>query len=136
MPKILLDQFAPSQGLSGMITKELDVADARSMKRRTVGFSVLFFVCLVLLVPAFIYLNRDLHTSGFTSFFSLIFSDTSLLVAHLKEFSLSLLEALPVVSLVAFLIVFAGLGWALAALLFLVHRARGRRGALGDSRTN
>ena len=97
------------------------------MKRRVIGFSVLFFVCLLLVVPAALFLNRDLHASGFTSFFSLIFSDSSVLLAHLKEFSLSLLESLPVVSLVAFLVVFAGLGWATAALLFLAHRARGRR---------
>jgi hypothetical protein len=127
MPKILLDQFAPPQGLSKIITRELDIADAKSMKRRVVGFSTLFFVCLILVIPSIIYLNRDLHTSGFTSFFSLLFSDTSLLFSHLKEFSLSLLEALPIVSLVVFLIVFAGLGWAVAGLLFLMHRARGRK---------
>lgn len=127
MPKILLDQIAVPQGLSKMITRELDVADARSMKHRVLGFSALFLVCLILVVPAFMYLDRDAQTTGFTSFFSLIFSDWSLFFSHLREFSLSLLEALPVVSLVAFIIVFSGLGWAVAVLLFLAHRARGRR---------
>jgi len=127
MPKILLDQIAVPQGLSKIITRELDVLDAKNMKNRMLGFSALFLVCLVLLVPTLLFLDHDAQTTGFTSFFSLIFSDWSLFVSHLKEFSLSLLETLPVVSLVAFLVVFAGLGWALAAILFLVHRARGRR---------
>lgn len=132
MPKILLAQIAPSQGLSKTITTQLDVADARSMKRRVIGFSVLLGVCLVLIVPSVIYLTRDLQASGFTSFFSLLFSDSSLLFAHLQEFSLSLLEALPVLALVAVLVLFAGLGWALGTLLFLVHRARGRRESINE----
>jgi len=53
-------------------------------------------------VPAFRMVQSGFTESGFMQFFSLLFTDFSIVMTYWKSFGLSLLEALPVVSLSIF----------------------------------
>ena len=63
-------------------------------------FSVVGFVSLVGLVPAFKMLSSDLTQSGFYKYFSLIFSNSELIISYWKELIFSLAESLPTISII------------------------------------
>jgi len=55
---------------------------------------------LVTLIPVFQMLLDDLAHSGFYDYFSLIFSDSGMMFSYWKEFTLSLAESLPMMSII------------------------------------
>jgi len=71
--------------------------------------SIIYFVGLVGSMAAFIPTFRMIKTgfveSGFIQFFSLLFSDLNIVMAHWQNFSLALLESLPVMNIIVFAIV-------------------------------
>lgn len=70
------------------------------------------------LVPAWNYASQELYTSGFFDYWSLLFSDHSVVFSVWKEFALLLIESLPSI---AVLLLF-GLGalfiWSLSRTVF------------------
>jgi len=70
---------------------------------------IIFFVFLacsvVLFWPALIMLLSDISKSGFIYFFSLLFSDFSIVLTFWQSFIMTLLETLPAVSIAIFLAV-------------------------------
>lgn len=73
--------------------------------RRVVAFSLALAISLLAFLPALRMLSQNIIDSGFIHFASLIFSDFSIVMTHWKIFALILLETLPIVSLILFLIV-------------------------------
>lgn len=73
-----------------------------TIRRRIFIFSAGFFGSLVAFLPVYRAVTTDLIQSGFFQFFSLIFSDFSIVAAHWQNFILALLEALPIMSLIMF----------------------------------
>ena len=63
------------------------------------AFSVVGFSSFIGLVPAFKILSTDLAQSGFYEYFSLAFSDGLSYLSYWKEFSFSLAESLPIMSI-------------------------------------
>jgi len=57
-------------------------------------------VSAVGLIPAFEMLLNNLAQSGFSEYFSLIFSDGGSMLTYWKELSFSLAESLPVMSII------------------------------------
>jgi len=64
------------------------------------AFSAVGFFSLAGLVPTFKVLSTDLAQSGFYEYFSLIFSDSGLILSIWREFVFSLIESLPVLSII------------------------------------
>jgi len=64
------------------------------------AFSIIGFASLVGLVPAFKALSSDFVQSGFYEYFSLIFSDSGLILSYWKELFFSLAESLPTISII------------------------------------
>ena len=64
------------------------------------AFSVIGFVSLVGLVPAFKTLSSDLAQSGFYEYLSLVFSNSGSVVSYWKELVFSLAESLPAMSVI------------------------------------
>jgi len=74
-----------------------------TLKRRLTIFSVGLIGSAVAFIPAFKMVQAGFIESGFMDFFSLLFSDTGIVMAYWQNFALSLLETLPVLSLMALL---------------------------------
>jgi ABC-type spermidine/putrescine transport system permease subunit I len=68
-------------------------------------FSATFVVSLIGLFPSYNMLLSDFNQSGFLQFFSLTFSDFSIVATYWKSFTMTLLQTLPALSLALFLAV-------------------------------
>ncbi len=67
-----------------------------AIKRKIAVFSVALAVSFVGLIPAVKAAYSGFANSGFTQLFSLVFSDTSVVMGLWQNFALSLLETLPI----------------------------------------
>lgn len=76
-----------------------------NLKRRLIFFSLGLIISAIALVPAFNTARADFNESGFSQFFSLLFSDFGSVLTYWQSFVLTLLESLPVMSMVVFLFI-------------------------------
>jgi hypothetical protein len=95
----------PSQGLFKKIMKRIHREERFLAIRKNIFFSITFVISTGSFIPAFKMLLSDFSESGFLSFFSLIFSDFSIISVYWKNFALILLETLPVFSIAVFLVI-------------------------------
>lgn len=84
------------------IQKEKRLASAR---QKIFIFSAGLFWSLVAFIPSYQIVRAELMQSGFFQFFSLIFSDLSVVVVYWQSFAFTLMESLPIMSLLAFFLV-------------------------------
>lgn len=95
-----------------------------TIRRRIAIFSVGLGGSLVAFIPVFKMLSAELAESGFIQFLSLLFSDFSIVVRYWQSFVPTLLETLPVISLIVFLtIIFVFL----ESLKFLIKNTKSLR---------
>lgn len=67
-----------------------------ALKRKIAGFSVILAISFAGLIPAVKAIHSGFVNSGFTQIFSLMFSDTAIVIGSWQNFALSLLETLPI----------------------------------------
>ena len=99
-----LSQIEPSRKLSEKI---LSAIAHEKQRRARIHFVVFDFSCVtsaVAIIPAFQYALQEFSRTGFYEYFSLLFSDGGLLLSYWKEFSLSLIESLPLLGLTVLLV--------------------------------
>jgi len=87
------------------ILKRIHREERLLVLRKVIIFSTTLIISVVGLFPAFNMLLADLSQSGFISFFSLIFSDFSVVRTYWQSFAIILLETLPALSIALFLAV-------------------------------
>lgn len=75
----------------------------RQLRRQLIIFSFATASSAFALAPAFNTLRLELAQSGIASYFSLLFSDFTTVITFWSEFSLSILEILPVMAVIIFL---------------------------------
>lgn len=73
------------------------------IKKRLLIVSAVLFLSSVAFIFSAITTHTEFIKSGFFDFFSLMFSDFNTIIAYWQNFSMSLLESLPVVSVIIFL---------------------------------
>ena len=73
------------------------------IRQRIIIWGITTASSALVLIPTFRMLQVNLIDSGFLQFFSLLFSDSKVILSYWDAFAWSLLEALPVMSLVLFL---------------------------------
>lgn len=95
----------PPNGLLEKIMKRIHREERILVFKRTALFSVTFIASVVGLYPALKMLISDFSQSGFFNFFSLMFSDFSVVTTYWQSFVMILLQTLPAVSLALFLAV-------------------------------
>jgi len=102
----------PPRGLLKKIMRQIR-AERRliTIKRRITIFFFFFFGSAAALFSSFRFVRAGFAETGFFRFFSLIFSDADIIFAYWQSFALSLLETIPVTSLMLF---------SLAVLVFLM----------------
>lgn len=84
--------------LESRILNRISEIKCRRAKARVMIGRVFSGVSSIALFPLFLNIYNQLQTSAFWSYLSLAFTDTSTVAIYWKEFSLSLVEALPIVS--------------------------------------
>ena len=98
----------PPAGLFDRIMIRIrEEAKLMSARRKITWLSCLSIVSIIALAIVSNSVYQGFSNSGFFTFFSLIFSDTQIILASWKSFVLALLEALPILNLTILLGVFA-----------------------------
>ena len=83
--------------LPDTIIKKIVVLERRRMRIRFALYSTTTLVAFVALIPALQYVGTEMAQSGFSTYLSLIFSDSGTILASWKEFFAVLVESLPVI---------------------------------------
>ncbi len=94
----------PRAELFALVMRAIVTEKHRLAKRRLIGFSMLAILSLAAFIPAIGSLQNALIESGTAQFLSLLFSDPGIVLGAWREFSLSILDALPAFSLAAVLV--------------------------------
>jgi ABC-type phosphate/phosphonate transport system permease subunit len=95
----------PPKGLLEKILKRIHREERFFIIRRLGIFSVTLLGSIIAFIPVLKMLLSDFAKSGFFNFFSLAFSDFSTVASYWQNFTVILLETLPIISLVLFLAV-------------------------------
>jgi hypothetical protein len=95
------------------IGQEQQIAHSVRLKARLIFSSAVTLLMLAFLLPVWNWFYGEITQTGFTQFFSLIFSDMDTIINYWQDFALSLLESLPFYSLagiltVIFILLFSG----------------------------
>lgn len=101
------------ENLSEKIINRIGLVEKRFARTRLVFFGALALASVIAFIPALKYLINDFSNSGFYQYLSLIFSDSEVILASWREFSLSLAESLPFLSIAALFSVIFALLWSL-----------------------
>lgn len=89
----------PETGLSGDVWRAIEKRQAKSLKIQSLTYSLIGVLSLGGFVVMSLSLKQQFASSGFFNYFSLAFSDGSLLALYWKEYLMSLADSLPVASL-------------------------------------
>lgn len=95
----------PPKDLLKKIMKRIRREEQIFIIKRIVAFSTTLMASIIALFPVSKMLLSDFSNSGFLRFFSLMFSDSSVVASYWQSFVLILLETLPVASVALFLAV-------------------------------
>ena len=95
-----LTEVDPPEELSARVLLSIQAEKQRIACIRLYLFGTVSAVSFVALFPALQYTFSEIASSGFNDYASLIFSDTASLLPYWKEFTLSLVETLPVFGLI------------------------------------
>lgn len=100
-----LTRVEPPDGLAGKVMARVWKEERKRVVRRLILFSIGIAASFAALFPAFNAVQGAMAQSGTLQFISLAFSDSGTVIALWNDFIFSILEALPVMSVVAFLTV-------------------------------
>ena len=101
----MIIEIQPPEDLLAKIIRSVHREERILVFKKTIAFSAFFIFSFFAFTPAYRNLISDLNQTGFLNFSSLMFSDSSAVLANWQSFGLILLETLPVVSLALFLAV-------------------------------
>jgi len=99
-----LQDLEPSQLLEGKILKAIAFKKSLEIREKLMFARAGLLVSFGALFYTFLVFGKSFLESDFFNLVKLVFSDTGIIVAHLGEFSSSLLETLPVVEIFAMLV--------------------------------
>jgi len=89
------------------------IARARQLhaRRKALWLTATSFISGFVFVPALVYAGEELYASGFYTYVSLAFSDSSLVFSVWREFTFSLIESVPSIALLLVLASGIALAW-------------------------
>lgn len=91
--------------LATNIILEINKLQLRKARIQTVVSRTFGALSFIALFPAVINIFNQLQTSGFSNYFSLIFTDAGIMAIYWKQFLLSLAESLPLFGLTIFIFI-------------------------------
>ena len=98
-----LDPVEVPEGLSASVITKIRKEQQRVARLRLALSAPLAFISGVAVVFTFQYLMQELARSGLGDYFSILFSDGGAVLTYWKEFTLSLVEQIPILSMILFL---------------------------------
>lgn len=107
----------PPKGLEKRIMTRINAERMRLARVRAWIFGSTSAVSFGFSLWAVIYLVNSVKETGFWQYFSLLFSDKGAVLAYWRELSLSLIESLPILSLIIFLVAAGFFIWSFANVL-------------------
>jgi hypothetical protein len=93
-------KYESDPNLTERVWHTIVMCDKHITRLKLWAFALIGFTSLVGLAPALRTLLSDLAQSGFYEYFSLIFSDSELILSYWKELFFSLAESLPTISII------------------------------------
>ncbi len=109
-----MDYPQPATDLLDKIILRIKREERKKIKQQLIIFSLSSMASLVGLILTFLLVRIKIIESGFNQFFSLLFSDLHIVLMYWQNYAFTLLETLPINSLLLFL----------GSLLILVISAR------------
>ena len=95
--------YEPEPELAQMVWSAIIARDEKATNLKLWAFAFMGLTSLSGLVFTFKTLFTDMARSGFYEYFSLLFSDTGSILSYWKEFTFSLAESLPIISILCVL---------------------------------
>jgi len=112
----------PPKDLFSKIISNIELSKRkRVLIKRVAVFSVSLLGSLAALVPAVLILRTNFTESGFYQYFSLMFSDFGTIISYWQDYFTSLLESLPVFSLIFLLL---SILWFISSLEYLAKNIK------------
>jgi len=99
----ITNKLEPSEELFPKIMNRIQKEQRITARRHLILCFVMLAGSMLAILPLYQVLRQAMVDSGFVDFLMLIFSDTEIVMAYRQNFILSVLEALPIMSLAAFL---------------------------------
>jgi hypothetical protein len=93
----------PPKGFLALVLARIVKEEQRVARQRLWFSAPMAFVSGFAVVFTFQYLAQDITQSGIAGYFSMLFSDGGTVLSYWREFSLSLAEQVPILSLTLFL---------------------------------
>jgi hypothetical protein len=112
-----INLIEPPKGLERQILARINMEKKRLAKIRTFIFGGSAIASFGFSLWAIIYLVKSVQETGFWQYLSLIFSENRIVLVYWRELSFSLVESLPIVSLMVFLTAVGFFIWSLANML-------------------
>lgn len=110
MPQVIknlfknLKEFEPPEKLQGRILSAVAAKKAQAMKRKLFFVQSGITVSLGVLLGSLLVFGKSFLDSDFVNLVKLMFSDTGMIMSHMGNFSISLLENMPVFEIFAMLV--------------------------------
>lgn len=101
-----LEKKEPPVRLLGKIVSTIRLEREKIEKRKFFAGIAFFAVSIFTFIPAIKYFISEITQSGFSEYFSLLFSDAGTISMYWKEFGLVLLESMPIFAIACVLAVF------------------------------
>ena len=118
-----LPEIEPDQRLFYLIISRISLAEQRTARIRLAILSFVSLASFVAIFPLFQHTSSQLAQSGFSQYFSLIFSDGAIISIYWKEFMISLAESIPLLSVTAILVSVFALLVSLKSAIKNIHPA-------------
>jgi len=112
LPDFLVATVAPTE-LCQAILLQIEKLERRSARVRFFLFASATSVSGLVLIPAVQYAAQEFYTSGFYSYWSLLFSDGRGVMAYWQDIAYSLFESLPSLALLLIIAAAAAMAWSL-----------------------
>jgi hypothetical protein len=109
-----INLIEPAKGLETRILARINKEEKHLMIFKALAFGSTSLASLGFSLWAIIYLANNLKQSGFWQYLSLLFSGDGTVYYYWRELSLSIVESLPIVSLIIFLAAIGILVWSVA----------------------
>ncbi len=109
-------EINPPENLEAKILKRISKSEKRAFILRFSGRIALALSSFVGIIASVIYLVQEASRTGFYSYLSLAFSDSTIIASYLKEFTMSLAESMPIFGFIIFLALVAMFIWSVSKL--------------------
>lgn len=120
----LCNSCPPRCDLAADICRTIEIREKRNHQIKFWGYSALATVSLIGIIPALTGLSQQLSQSGFYHYVGLGFSNIGAVAEFWKQFLATIVESIPIMSIILFLALLVILGWSFRNALRQTGRSK------------